>query len=153
MAFFRYLDGKTLRAISQGIEVAISNLLAMFVGTALLAGINVAYHQCLWNLFRRKFLRVLVIDKLWTLVSSPWNVFNFHLIRSAPLGWLISMACLLVPVALIFPPGAVNVLPQAGVDRLTQAVPTLNISALVSPDYETFLRYKLFNADIDTYCK
>jgi hypothetical protein len=106
--------------------------------------------QCLWRLVRGKPLRVLVIDKLRVLCASPWNLFQLRIIRLAPLESIIGWSCILIPVALIFPPGAVSVLSSARVDMQMRAIPTLNICFLVNDTFEDYLRFSFFAADSDT---
>ncbi|KXH50216.1 hypothetical protein CSIM01_07440 [Colletotrichum simmondsii] len=78
MAFFILLNGQPVATsgFSQNLQAALANFLAIAVEICLLSGIAVAYDQTLWRLLRRKALRAYAIDKLVTLVLSPWNLFR-----------------------------------------------------------------------------
>ncbi|KAF6831402.1 hypothetical protein CMUS01_07361 [Colletotrichum musicola] len=114
---------------SQSLQSALANFLAIAVEICLLSGIGVAYDQYLWGLFRKKALRAITIDKLVRLVSSPWNLVLADVISGAPGPWLIALVCLLVPIAVVFPPGALTVEFREGVLSIDlDNVPTMNLS-------------------------
>lgn len=131
LGFFLALDGQTVKLsrISQSLQSALANFLAIAVEICLLSGISVAYDQYLWRLFRRKSLRAVTIDKLIRLVSSPWNLVLADIVSGAPGPWLIALICLIIPVAVVFPPGALTVEFLEGVLPVgLNNVPTINLS-------------------------
>ena len=146
LGFFLLLDGVPVQqaAVSQAVQIALANILALGVEMALLAGISVAYDQCLWRKFRLKPLKAVVIDKLLTLMTSPWNLFRLPLLRHAPLEWLLAWCCVLIPIAAVFPPGTLNVEFREGVLQTNARIPTLDLSDFGDGSQSEFWRRTLF---------
>jgi len=131
LAFFLWLDGQPVSTsgISQASQSAVANFFAIAVEIMILGGIGVAYNQFLWRLFRRRSLKAKTIDTLVTLVMSPWDLWRPDLYKDAILAVVIGVLCALVPIAIVFPPGALSVEFQEGVVPFTlRDVPTMNIS-------------------------
>ncbi|KAK1449945.1 hypothetical protein CMEL01_07281 [Colletotrichum melonis] len=152
MAFFILLDGQPVATsgFSQNLQAALANFLAIAVEICLLSGIAVAYDQTLWRLLRRKALRAYTIDKLVTLVLSPWNLFRSELLTSAPELWLIAFLCFMIPVTVVFPPGALTVEFENAVLPVTLTnVPTLDISDWGNGSARDFMRLSLMEPDND----
>ena len=153
LVFFRVLDGRPTDTtiVSQGLQTAIANILAIVVEMSLLSGIAVAYNQSIWRLFRRKHLKAATIDKLMTLSAEPWNLVRNGLYKKAPLEWLLACSSVLVPIAAIFPPGALNVVFRNDAVSVTQSVPSLNISDWGDGTRKDFARLAVFttNGDLD----
>ncbi|KAF4777785.1 hypothetical protein HER10_EVM0007446 [Colletotrichum scovillei] len=152
MAFFTLLDGQPVATsgFSQNLQAALANFLAIAVEICLLSGIAVAYDQTLWRLLRRKALRAYIIDKLVTLVLSPWNLFRLELLTSAPELWLIAFLCFMIPVTVVFPPGALTVEFENAVLPVTLTnVPTLDISNWGNGTARDFMRLSLMEPDND----
>ncbi|OHE92331.1 hypothetical protein CORC01_12393 [Colletotrichum orchidophilum] len=152
MAFFILLDGEPVETsgFNQNLQAALANFLAIAVEICLLSGIAVAYDQILWRLLRRKALEACTIDKLVTLVLSPWNLSRPGLLTSAPELWLIAFLCFMVPVTIVFPPGSLTVEFEDNVLTVTLPnVPTLNISNWGNGTWRDFLRLSLMEPDND----
>ncbi|KXH27926.1 hypothetical protein CNYM01_04526 [Colletotrichum nymphaeae SA-01] len=152
MAFFILLDGQPVATsgFSQNLQAALANFLAIAVEICLLSGTAVAYDQTLWRLLRRKALRAYIIDKLVTLVLSPWNLFRLELLTSAPELWLIAFLCFMIPVTVVFPPGALTVEFENAVLPVTLTnVPTLDISNWGNGTARDFMRLSLMEPDND----
>ncbi|KAF6817468.1 hypothetical protein CSOJ01_02390 [Colletotrichum sojae] len=149
LGFFLALDGRPVQRSgffrSQGLQSALANFLAIAVEICLLSGIGVAYDQYLWRVFRQKALRAITIDKLIRLVSSPWNLVVVDTASSAPGPWLIAFVCLLIPIAVVFPPGALTVEFLEGVLPVElNNVPTINLSDWGNGTLPDFTRHALF---------
>ncbi|KAF5703519.1 oleate hydratase [Fusarium mundagurra] len=110
---FTKLNGKPVNeTMNQGLSTALANILAIFVGVSLLGGLGVAYDQILRRLLRQKTLTDDLIDKLGTLDSSPWNLFRGRILKQifrVKRLWLIGLLCAGIPIAAVFPPGALTV--------------------------------------------
>ncbi|KAK6213516.1 hypothetical protein QIS74_09518 [Colletotrichum tabaci] len=131
LVFFFSLHGKPVESsfVGQSLQSAIANFLAIAVEICLLSGLGVAYDQLLWRLFRKKALPAVTIDKLIRLATSPWNLPRPGIFLAAPEPWLVASLCLLVPLAIVFPPGALTVEYREAVQPVTlHDVPTMNIS-------------------------
>ena len=90
--FFAYLDGRQASdegALSQQIVKQIGNAFAFLVLALLKAAILVAYNQYIWAIFRRRSLKIAVIDKALSLPSSLASSFSFELLGEAKLALII----------------------------------------------------------------
>ncbi|CAN9206790.1 unnamed protein product [Alternaria alternata] len=130
--------------ITEPLQAAFGNILAILVEVSLLSGISVAYDQALWRLFHRKPLKAFIIDKLATLVSSPWNLFRKDIIVSAPLEWFLSLLRFLIAIAAVFPPGALTVKSKPFILPETQPIPTMDMSYWGDGSLDDFANHALF---------
>lgn len=135
--------------VTEPLQSAFGNILAILVEVSLLSGISVAFDQALWRLFRRKPLKAFIIDKLATLVSSPWNLFRKDIFVSAPLEWSLSLLCFLVAIAAVFPPGALTVTSKPDILPDMQRIPTLEISNWGDGSLDDFAKHALFMITAD----
>lgn len=136
--------------IRQSIATAMGNFLALVAELMLMSGVGVAYEQILWRQFRQKSLAALVMDTLVSLPSSPWNLAEVQVIRSAWVPWLISLGCIMMPLAGMFPPGTLTVeFENSVVPTSLGSVPTMNISDWGFSDYKTFINHSFFDLDAD----
>jgi hypothetical protein len=151
LGFYLSLHQKPLSraVVSQPLQSALGNILAIFVEISLLSGITIAYNQSLWRLFRRKVLKAVVIDKLAMLVTSPWNLFRKDLITIAPKEWALGVSCFLIVIAAVFPPGALEVEFKDYVLPLLKPVPTLNISDWGDGSLPSFANRAFFMINTD----
>lgn len=136
--------------ISQALSTALANILAIVVEIALVSGISVSSDQSLWRLFRQKPLHAGTIDKLVTLTTSPWNLVRWRLIADAPLQWLLGLCCILVPIAVVFPPGALTVEYRDNVLHNETQVPTMDLSNFGNGSLIDFSNHAIFlpNGDL-----
>ncbi|RYN95413.1 hypothetical protein AA0119_g8739 [Alternaria tenuissima] len=151
LSFYLALDKVPVSqaVITEPLQAAFGNILAILVEISLLSGISVAYDQALWRLFRRKPLKAFIIDKLATLVFSPWNLFRKDIIVSAPLEWFLSLLCFLIAIAAVFPPGALTVKSEPFVLPEMQHIPTMNISYWGDGSLDDFANHALFMITAD----
>lgn len=151
LAFFKLLDRKPVDQthISQALSTALANILAIVVEIALIGGISVSSDQSLWRLFRRKSLKAGIIDKLATLATSPWNLVRWNLIAAAPLQWLLGLCCILVPIAVVFPPGALTVEFRNNVLHKEMKVPTIDLSNFGNGSLVDFSNHAVFTLNGD----
>lgn len=152
LVLFIKLDGQPVddSGLDQNIQGFIANILALVAELMLLAGIGIAYTQVLWRSFRQRPLRASTIDSLMSLPGTPWDLFRPEVMRHARGIWLIGFACLLMPIAAMFPPGALTVEFQNSVSpRMLRNVPTMNISELGDGSVKAFSDYRLWTGTSD----
>lgn len=151
--FFIYLNEKPVNAsINQELQAAIANILAIFVETFLLGGVGIAYDQIIWRVFRKKTLKADLIDRLVTFAASPWDLIRPTVLVRVPGIWFIGLLCALVPIAAVFPPGALTVEFDDVVARTLDKVPTMNVSDYGDGSIQSFIQHSLYemNADLDS---
>lgn len=150
LCFFLALHGKpVVGSINQAPQVAIANILALFVEISLLGGIGVAYDQIIWSLFRRKSLKAVLIDKLITLVVRPWNLMRPQIWLGAPKVWAICFLSALIPFVAMFPAGALTVDFDDVIAATMKNVPTMNISDYGDGSVQQFVQHSLLEMNGD----
>ena len=104
---FRWLDGKrTTDTISQTyvatISTAIVTAFRILLGCALLVSLT----QLLWQKFRARVLKVSTIDALLSINFDPSSLADVDVLLNAPLLCLCAVLYWCLPLAMIYPPGA-----------------------------------------------
>lgn len=63
----------------------------------------------MWHVFRIKPLKVGLIEELFRLRSNPLSLANPGILRNAPLLFFVATALWIIPIATIYPPGALTI--------------------------------------------
>lgn len=110
--------------LRQSYVSAISIAFALAFRSMLTASLSMAFIQRLWTLFRSKPMKASTIDTLLSLLQSPLQLLRFEVVWGAKLEWIFALCCLCIPIATVFPPGALTVelLPRRWTE--TMHVPT-----------------------------
>ncbi|KAF6792684.1 hypothetical protein CSOJ01_14090, partial [Colletotrichum sojae] len=96
-------------------------------------------------------LGAITIDKLLKLVSTPWNLVLPRLLMGAPGPWIVGFVCFSVPLAVVFPPGAMTLEFREGVmPVLLPGVPTVNINDWGNGELADIHRFALWSPFINT---
>jgi hypothetical protein len=95
--------------IPQTYATTISLVLVTSFRAALVACINVCHTQYLWKNLRAQPHEVGLIERLFQIRSNPFLLFSRRLLIASPLLVGITVISWLVPVALVYPPGALVV--------------------------------------------
>jgi hypothetical protein len=100
--------------ITQERNSQINNAFTQLFSWTLAASASAAFTQLFWSYLRTKPVKVSTIDALFTLTSSPWNLFNIDGLKYAPILWLFGALFPSISIAVILPPGAlvVGLLPR-----------------------------------------
>lgn len=96
-------------SLPQSYVTTLSLLLVTIFRAALVASIGICYAQYLWMVLRLQVLEVRVIEELFQIRANALRLFNPTLIRSTPTLLLVAIISWLIPVATIYPPGAMVV--------------------------------------------
>lgn len=128
--------------VPQSWVATISTALVFAFRSSLGSALLIAFTQQIWKLFRHKPLKgtfpalillltrltpiVSTIDLLYTVLSSPVNLFYPELAISAPLEFLFALVFWSLPIATIFPPGALVIAPETRITLRNATVPTFN---------------------------
>lgn len=153
LVFFIRLDGQPVETsgVRQSISSALANFLALLAEMFLSAGIAVAYDNLAKRSLDRKALPARTADTLLGLPDSPWNLFRLSMLRHAgPVKWLIGLMCFLIPVAAMFPPGALTVEFRNSVrPTVLRDVPTMNISDIGDLTHRSYMDHMLYTSAAD----
>ncbi|KAJ8108732.1 hypothetical protein OPT61_g7964 [Boeremia exigua] len=117
---FNYLDGRVAyqgsepvpfpsTSIPQSYVTTVSLVLVTAFRAALVASIGVCYTQYLWCILRRRTLEVEVIEELFQIRANVLRLLNWALVRCTPSLVLVATLSWIIPIATIYPPGALTV--------------------------------------------
>lgn len=153
LVFFIRLDGQPVETsgVRHSISSALANFLALLAEMFLSAGIAVAYGNLAKRSLDRKNLPAHTADRLLGLPDSPWNLVRPSMLRHAgPIKWLIGLMCFLIPIAAMFPPGALTVEFRNSVrPTVLRDVPTMNISDIGDLSHRSFMDHRLYTSGAD----
>lgn len=144
--FFDFLNTREVDSIllPQSWVSPISTALGRVFSLSLGISLGTAYVQ-LWHRLRRSPTKIGIIDKLFSMQSNPSKLFSLSVIRTSPLLWRFAVFLPLIPIATIFPPGAITVVSVAKVDRFSSTVPTYDFYYRGNNDsYQNFANNALF---------
>jgi hypothetical protein len=149
--FFNYLNGKDVEtSIRQAYVATISNLLVRVFSLSVGIALGTAYTQILWSALRQKFLSLGMIDRMFSMATGPLNLLHFQTMLTNPLIWLTALLLPLIPIATIFPPGAVTVRFVPVSWTRTMLVPSYDFNYRGTNDsYVNLKNYALFNLGAD----
>ena len=137
--------------IPQSTQIFISNALSVGFELVSLSSVRIAYTQRIWYRFRLKPLKGSVIDSLFNLPHYPSSLLSLELFWRVPLEWMIGLLCALLPVVIMFPPSALNIVPTKYPETFMRNISTFNVSMFSGdPRLEAVLRSEaLFFLDAD----
>ncbi|KAF3008932.1 hypothetical protein E8E13_011326 [Curvularia kusanoi] len=137
--FFEYLDGRILAwippttaakttMIQQGYATTISFLLTTAFKAALVGSVGICYTQSLWVTLRKRVLKIGLIEDLFQIQTNALHLISSGVYLKTPVLAAIAVFCWVVPVAMIYPPGALIVELDYLQINTTQRVPTFHAS-------------------------
>lgn len=97
---------------------------------------SIAFTQYMWRVFRREHISVSVIECFYTLRHRPLSFFSSSAFKTSPILFFLAIIAWTIPIALIYPPGALIVIPfpvtadHSGIVPTYDAYYTGNDSAL-----------------------
>jgi hypothetical protein len=115
-------------AFPQSYVAALSHLLGLIFRTSLCASLALAFTQSLWRLLRLETIEVSSIELLFKIMSDPFVLARPAIMKTAPLLFLLALFTWILPIAVVFPPGALIVVPAQLRHTYEAVVPTYNSS-------------------------
>lgn len=101
-----YVDTISTTSIPQSYITTISLLIVTTFRATLVASIGVSYVQYMWMMLRRQLFEVQIIEELFQIRANVFRLLNKKLVRNAPSLVLVATISWLIPLATIYPPGA-----------------------------------------------
>jgi hypothetical protein len=141
LVFFLIMDGKPTdgeNTISQTYVSAISQLLAKLFKVTLCASLALAFTQHLWRVLRKSLVKVSNIERLFGIRENIFLMAHPGPLKTAPLLFLLALVGWLVPIAVLYPPGALIVVSRTTSRPSNATVPTFNASARDSNGLDVF---------------
>ncbi|KUJ09794.1 uncharacterized protein LY89DRAFT_597817 [Mollisia scopiformis] len=104
----------------------IGNIFAVLV-VAMFHTANIrAYDQYLWSTVRGRAFSVANLDRIFSLTSDPTSFFSLEIMRKAPVTVLLALACWIMALAGVLPPGTLTVVPGIVKEKQNRSMPSLN---------------------------
>ncbi|KAF2668702.1 hypothetical protein BT63DRAFT_456342 [Microthyrium microscopicum] len=135
LGLFLYLNGKAANgphAIPQTYVSTTSQLLARLFSLCLSLSLAFAYVQHLWHTLRTTSVKVSDLDLLLQIRNNVFFLGHTGAFRTAPLLILLAITYWLIPIAVIYPPGALIVTPVSVNNVYSLSVPTFDASSTES---------------------
>jgi hypothetical protein len=124
--FFMRLNRKPADTISQTYVSTISHLLGNVFRASLCGALAVAFAQHLWRVLRTNSVKISNIELMYTIRSNFFLLAHPGVVMTAPLLFLLSCLAWTIPLAVIYPPGALTVVPSPRIDFPDTLVPTFD---------------------------
>ena len=113
--FFSLLDGKDTSntlALRQSQVSTISLLLVTAFRATIVVVLGTCFAQYLWYLLRTRCLKISLIEDLFQMRNNILCLTNPGIFRKVPLLFLAAVLSWLVPLATVYPPGALTIQPE-----------------------------------------
>jgi hypothetical protein len=115
--FFKVFNGQDVAAapadFQQSHVSAISLLFVTGFRAAITSVLGIGLTQYLWHILRTETLRIGLIEDLFQIRSNVLSLLNPKVIQRTPLLFLVVLFSWLLPLATIYPPGALTVQTEA----------------------------------------
>ncbi|KAF7593527.1 hypothetical protein BBP40_011255 [Aspergillus hancockii] len=148
LGFFIWLNGREIdKSIQQsyvsGLSVFFVNAFRMFLAAAL----GISFIQMLWKELRARPMRLYDLDSLLSILSNPLYLGRISLVAAAPFPFLCALFCWCIPIAMVFPPGALTVASKALHVAANQTVPTFDPSYMGNGTFLGMMENALWQPD------
>jgi hypothetical protein len=110
--FYQHLDGKAVKG-SQRWTNRFATAIAFAFKTSLTVSVSLAFQEALWAAVRQRFFKIGSLDKLFTVQSNPLSFFCWEGIIHGFMPLILAGIAWIVPIAVIFTPGALTVISSA----------------------------------------
>ena len=110
LILFHYLDSRQVnQTISQSYVANISTAFVTLFRTCLVASLVLSFTQILWRKLQTRPMQLNTIDNLFLAPSNPLNILDAAVLWNAPFLCLCIVVCWCIPIAMIYPSGALIV--------------------------------------------
>ncbi|RAL13948.1 uncharacterized protein BO97DRAFT_387983 [Aspergillus homomorphus CBS 101889] len=153
LGLFRWLDRREVaQTIKQPYVTALSVVFVNGFRTLLAAALSMSFIQILWKDLRVRPMRIGDLDSFLSVLTNPLYLGRLRLLGAAPLPFLCALLAWCIPIAMIFPPGALTV--EAKLQRVlaNQSVPTFDPSYMGNGSFVSMMDEALWQPDdFDAY--
>lgn len=114
----------------------------------LAASLGISFVQIVWKLLRVQPIQLGDLDNLLSVLSNPLQLGRFRLFWKAPVPFLCAIVFWCLPLAMVFPPGALTVETRTFTSVSENTVFTLDLAFLGYDDtYDGMLETALWQTD------
>ncbi|KKY27824.1 hypothetical protein UCDDS831_g00688 [Diplodia seriata] len=126
--FFQILDQRLVaKSIPQTYVSNAANAIVRLFSMSLVLASSTAFTQLLWRQLRLKCLKVSTIDGLMSVPTAATELLSRDMLQATTILWLFGVILQLIPIASIFPPGALIVSPRLVPATENISVPTFDV--------------------------
>lgn len=127
LGLFHWLDQREVeKTIKQPYVTALSVVFVNGFRTFLAAALGMSFIQMLWKDLRARPMRIGDIDAFLSVLTNPLYLGNVQLLTVAPIPFICALICWCIPIAMIFPAGALTVESKSFHTLANQSVPTFD---------------------------
>jgi hypothetical protein len=121
--FYQHLDGKAVKG-SQRWTNRFATAVAFAFKTSLTVSVSLAFQEALWAAVRQRFFKIGSLDKMFTVQSNPLSFFCWEGIVHGFMPLILAGIAWIVPIAVIFTPGALSVVSSSTLSYQPCSSPT-----------------------------
>jgi hypothetical protein len=148
LGLFRWLDQRRVdETISQPYVTALSLVFVNGFRMLLAAALGISFVQIVWKLLRVRPMQLGDLDRLLSVMGNPLQLGRIDLFWRVPIPFLCAVLFWCLPIAMVFPPGALTVEPMTVTRLSTKSVPTIDPSFIGNGTYDDMLSTALWEAD------
>ncbi|GKZ30031.1 hypothetical protein AbraIFM66950_007551 [Aspergillus brasiliensis] len=153
LGLFHWLDQREVdKTIKQPYVTALSVVFVNGFRTFLAAALGMSFIQMLWKDLRARPMRVGDIDSFLSVLTNPLYLGNVQLLAVAPIPFICALICWCIPIAMIFPAGALTVESKSLHVLANQSVPTFDPAFMGNGTFTGMMAEALWQPnDYDAY--
>jgi hypothetical protein len=148
LGLFRWLNERQVDdSISQPYVTALSYFFVNGFRLLLAASLGISFVQIVWKLLRVRPIQLGDLDSLLSVLSNPLQLGRVSLFWRAPVPFLCATVFWCLPIAMVFPPGALTVETRTLTTVSERSVPTLDPAFIGNGTYDGMLATALWQTD------
>ncbi|RAL00769.1 uncharacterized protein BO80DRAFT_425198 [Aspergillus ibericus CBS 121593] len=153
LGLFHWLDQREVtKTIKQPYVTALSVVFVNAFRTFLAAALGMSFIQMLWKDLRARPMRIGDLDSFLSVLTNPLYLGQVQLIGVAPIPFICALICWCIPIAMIFPGGALTVEPKSVHIQTNQSVPTFDPTFVGNGTFQGMMAQALWQPDdFDAY--
>ncbi|PYI10993.1 hypothetical protein BO78DRAFT_160813 [Aspergillus sclerotiicarbonarius CBS 121057] len=153
LGLFHWLDQREVtKTIKQPYVTALSVVFVNAFRTFLAAALGMSFIQMLWKDLRVRPMRIGDLDCFLSVLTNPIYLGRVQLLGIAPIPFICALICWCIPIAMIFPAGALTVEPKSLHIQANQSVPTFDPSFMGNETFQGMMAQALWQPDdFDAY--
>ncbi|KAL3257833.1 hypothetical protein ABHI18_006503 [Aspergillus niger] len=148
LGLFHWLDQREVdKTIKQPYVTALSVVFVNVFRTFLAAALGMSFIQMLWKDLRARPMRIGDIDSFLSVLTNPLYLGNVKLLAVAPIPFVCALICWCIPIAMIFPAGALTVESKSLHILKNQSVPTFDPAFMGNGTFSGMMAEALWQPD------
>lgn len=148
LGLFRWLNQRRIdESISQPYVTALSYAFVNGFRLLLAAALGISFVQMVWKILRVRSMQLGDLDRLLSVLGNPLQLGRVTLLWRAPIPFLCAFLFWCLPIAMIFPPGALTVETMMVTSFSEKSVPTIDPAYIGNSTYQGMLSVAFWQTD------